>query len=120
MIRNFEKSIGAQSDKLHLPTMANYDGIEKGGRHFGGAMIKHIYASVASFFFFLFLPKEHYWQSLIVEAWSTLYGYTCIRTYTDIYGFKISIYTDILHSSHLTNPNDSCYVPMSYRLFTWL
>lgn len=52
MIRNFEKSIGAQSDKLHLPTMANYDGIEKGGRHFGGAMIKHIYASVASFFFF--------------------------------------------------------------------
>lgn len=58
MIRDFEKSIGAQSDKLHLPTMANYDGIEKGGRYFGGAMIKHIYVSVASFFFFFFISTQ--------------------------------------------------------------
>lgn len=40
MIRNFEKSIEAESDKVHLPTMANYDGIGDGGRHFDGAMIK--------------------------------------------------------------------------------
>lgn len=46
MIRNFEKSIGAESDKPRLPTMANYDGIGNGGRHFGGATIKRTYASV--------------------------------------------------------------------------
>lgn len=38
----------AESDKPRLSTMANYDGIGNGGRHFDGA-------------FFLFLPKERYW-----------------------------------------------------------
>ena len=86
MIRNFEKSIGAQSDKLHLPTMANYDGIEKGGRHFGGAMIKHIYASVASFFFFFYF----YPRNITGKVWSSKLG----APYTDIHVYaRTQIYT---------------------------